>query len=315
MLNRDYYTLLKQNMPKINITFLGTSSAIPTINRNHISIFMNYKDENILIDCGEGTQRQIRKAKINPCSITRILITHFHGDHVFGLPGLFQTLALNHYNKTLYIYGPKGTKKFINEIFKTFIGVKVIKMQVNEVSGKFLKTKDFEITALPLNHDAPCNGYLFEEKDKLRINRDKLARIKIPNIPELAKLTQKKNIKYQNKTINYKDITYLEKGKKISLILDTGLCNNIKKLTKNSNLAILESTFLEESLNGEKLAKEYKHLTAKQAGKIAKQNNVKQLILTHISQRYEKNPELLLNEAKSVFPNTKLVNDFDKVEI
>jgi len=276
---------------------------------------MNYKDENILIDCGEGTQRQIRKAKINPCSITRILITHFHGDHVFGLPGLFQTLALNSYSKTLHIYGPKGTKKFINKIFKTFIGVRAIKMQVSEVSGKFLKTKDFEITALSLNHDTPCNGYLFEEKNKLRIDRTKLAKLQIPNIPELAKLTQKKNIKYQNKTINYKDITYLEKGKKISFILDTGLCNNIKKLTKNSNLAIIESTFLEESGNGEKLAKEYKHLTAKQAGKIAKQNNVKQLILTHISQRYEKNPELLLNEAKLVFPNTKLANDFDTLEI
>jgi len=184
-----------------------------------------------------------------------------------------------------------------------------------EVKNKFLKTKDFELTALPLNHNAPCNGYLFEEKDRLRISREKLKKLQIPNIPELAKLTQKKNIKYQNKTINYKDLTYLEKGKKISIILDTGFCNNIKKLAKNSNLAILESTFLEESENGEKLAKEYQHLTAKQAGKIAKQNKVKQLIITHISQRYEKNPEIILNEAKSVFPNTRLSEDFMKVEI
>ncbi|MBS3079186.1 ribonuclease Z [Candidatus Pacearchaeota archaeon] len=302
-------------MAKINLTFLGTSSAIPTDSRNHISMFLNYKNENILIDCGEGTQRQIRKAKINPCSITRLLITHFHGDHVFGLPGLFQTLALNHYNKTLYVYGPKGTKKFINEIFKTFIGVRVIKMQVNEVRGKFLKTKDFEITALPLNHDAPTNGYLFEEKDKLRIDKNKLKNLQIPNILELAKLTQKKNIKYKNKTINYKSITYLEKGKKISIILDTGLCSNINKLTKNSDLAIIESTFLEDSENGEKLAKEYKHLTAKQAAKIAKQNKVKQLILTHISQRYEKNSHLLAEEARKVFPNTKISNDFDVIVI
>ena len=302
-------------MAKIKLTFLGTSSAIPTATRNHISIFMSYKDENILIDCGEGTQRQIRKAKINPCSITRLLITHFHGDHVFGLPGLFQTLALNNYQKTLQIYGPKGTKKFINEIFKTFIKVRGIKMQVSEVSGKFIKTKDFEITALPLNHDAPCNGYLFEEKDKLRISREKLAKLQIPNIPEIAKLTEKKDIKYKGKIIKYKQLTYLEKGKKISIILDTGLCNNINKLAKNSDLAILESTFLEESGNGEKLAKEYKHLTAKQAGKIAKQNKVKQLILTHISQRYEKNSEVLLNEGKAIFPNTKLANDFDIVNI
>lgn len=302
-------------MTDIKLTFLGTSSAIPTINRNHISIFMSYKDENILIDCGEGTQRQIRKAKINPCSITRILITHFHGDHVFGLPGLFQTLALNKYNKTLYIYGPKGTKKFINEIFKTFIGINRIKMQVNEVSNTFLKTPDFELTALPLNHNAPCNGYLFQEKDKLRISREKLAKLKIPNIPELAKLTQKKNIKYKGKTISYKNLTYLEKGKKLSIALDTYICNNLNKLTKDSDLAILESTFLEDSGKGAQLAKEYKHLTAKQAAQIAKKSKVKQLILTHISQRYEKNPEVLLEEAKSVFKNTKLVNDFDVIKI
>jgi len=300
---------------KIPITFLGTSSAIPTDKRNHISMFLNYKEENILIDCGEGTQRQIRKAKINPCSITRVLITHFHGDHVFGLPGLFQTLALNNYNKTLYIHGPKGTKKFINEIFKTFIGVNAIKMQVSEVTGKFLKTKDFEITALPLDHDVHTNGYLFEEKDKLRIDKHKLSKLHIPNIPEIANLTKAKNIKYNGKTINYKSITYLEKGKKISFILDTRLCNNINKLVKNTDLAILESTFLENSPNGERLAKEYKHLTAKQAAHIAKKNKVKQLILTHISQRYEKDSEVLLHEAKSVFPNTKLAHDFDKIEV
>jgi ribonuclease Z len=294
---------------------LGTSSAIPTINRNHIALFLNYKDENILIDCGEGTQRQIRKAKINPCSITRLLITHFHGDHVFGLPGLFQTLALNNYNKTLYIYGPKGTNKFVNEILKTFIGINAIKTQIKETKRTFLKTKDFEITALPLNHDAPCNGYSFQEKDRLRINKEKLEKLKIPNIPQLANLTKKKNISYNKLKINYKDLTYLEKGKKVSIILDTALCNNINKLIKNSDLAILESTFLEESENGEKLAKKYKHLTAKQAAKISKKSKVKQLILTHISQRYEKNPELLLHEAKSIFPNTKLANDFDVVEV
>jgi len=111
-------------MNNLTITFLGTSSAIPTITRNHTAIFFKYKEENILIDCGEGTQRQIRKAKINPCKITRLLITHLHGDHVFGIPGLFQTLNLNNYQKTLQVYGPKGTKKLIEDIFKTFTATK-----------------------------------------------------------------------------------------------------------------------------------------------------------------------------------------------
>ena len=301
---------------KIPLTFLGTSSAIPTETRNHIAMLLNYKNENILIDCGEGTQRQFRKAHINPGIITRLFITHFHGDHVFGLPGLFHTLALNNYSKTLYIYGPKGTKKFIDEIFKVFIQHKKLKYVVSEVSGKFLKTKDFDITALPLDHDSPCNGYLFEEKDKIRIDKEKLKKLHLSSkSPELAKLVQGKNIKINNKLINYKTITYKQKGKKIAIILDTSLCNNAKKLATNSDLAIIESTFLESSENGATLAREYKHLTAKQAAQIAKQGNVKQLILTHISQRYEHKENLLLEETKKVFKNTVIADDFMKLEI
>ena len=145
---------------KIPIIFLGTSQAIPTTTRNHTAILLKYKNENILIDCGEGTQRQFRKAKINPCKLTRILITHWHGDHILGLPGLFQSLVLNGYRKTLHIYGPKGTKKYIKELSK-FFPIKKLKIKIKEVKGKFLNTPDFEISALPLQHGCPCNGYVF----------------------------------------------------------------------------------------------------------------------------------------------------------
>src|SRR4030067_2460046 len=101
---------------KIPITFLGTSQSIPTEKRNHTAVLLKYKDENILVDCGEGTQRQFRKAHLNPCKVTRILITHGHGDHVLGLPGLLSTLSLSGYQKTLCIYGPKGTKEFVKEM-------------------------------------------------------------------------------------------------------------------------------------------------------------------------------------------------------
>ncbi len=300
---------------KTFITFLGTSSAIPTETRNHISILLSYKNENILIDCGEGTQRQFRKAHINPCSITRLLITHFHGDHVFGLPGFFQTLGLNNYNKTLYIYGPHGTKRFIEKIYETFIHTKKINMKVEEVSATFLETEDFKITAFPLDHDTPTNGYMFEKKDKLRIDKNKLKKIKLPNIPQIADLTRGKDIKINNKTIKSKDLTYKQKGKKISFIFDTKLCSNVNKLAKNSDLAIIETTFLEESQKGKELANEYFHLTASQAAKIAKQNRVKQLILTHFSQRYQHKENLLLKEAKKIFPNTKISEDLMILEI
>jgi ribonuclease Z len=300
---------------KTKITFLGTSSAIPTKTRNHMSVLLNYKNENILVDCGEGTQRQFRKADINPCQLTRLLITHFHGDHVFGLPGLFQTLGLNNYQKTLYIYGPKGTKEFIKKIYETFIHTQKINLKIEEVSGTFLETSDFKLSALALEHDSPTNGYIFEEKDKLRINKEKLKKLKLPSNSEIAKLAQGKNIKVNNKLIKSSDLTYIEKGKKISFIFDTKMCNNAKKLAKNSNLSIIEATFLENSEDGKEKANEYKHLTAAQAGRIAKEEKVKELILTHFSQRYERKEKLLLDEAKKFFKNTKISQDFMNLEI
>ncbi len=300
---------------KIPIIFLGTAQAIPTITRNHTSIFLKYKDENILIDCGEGTQRQLRKAKINPCKITKILITHWHGDHVLGLPGLFQTLALNNYSKTLEIYGPKGTKKYIKEFTNIFIPVLKFKAEVYEVEGKFINTKDYEITSLKLQHNnVPANGYQFIEKSKLRINKQKLKKLKLKqeDKQKLSQLTQGRDIKIDNKIIKSKDITYTQPEKKISFIFDTKICPNAKKLADNSDLAIIESTYANEE---EKLAKEYGHLTAEQAAQIAKKGKVKQLILTHISQRYEFNEKILEQQAKKIFKNTQIAKDFMKLEI
>jgi len=157
----------------IKIIFLGTSDAIPSIERNHTSILLEYKEENILIDCGEGTQRQIRKARLNPNKITRILITHWHGDHVLGLAGLLQTLGFSGYNKTLYIYGPKGTKEFVKNVLKTFLFQGKIDIKVEEIEGKFLETDEFYIEAEKMSHGIPCNAYAFIKKGNLRINKKK----------------------------------------------------------------------------------------------------------------------------------------------
>jgi ribonuclease Z len=298
---------------KIQVTFLGTSSTVPTIERNHSAVLLKYKEENILIDCGEGTQRQFRKAKINPCKLTKILITHWHGDHVLGLPGLFQTLAFNGYKKTLEIYGPKGTKKFIKELSRVFVIKKKINMKVHEVNGTFLKTKDFQITATPLQHSCPTNGYTFEEKPKLRIDKKKLKKFNISfkDKKKLSQLTKGKDIKINNKTIKSKNITYSQPSKKISFIFDTKKCANINKLAKDSDLMIIEST-LEDN---EKLARAYKHLTVTQSAQIAKKSKAKKLILTHISQRYENKSKALENKAKKIFKNTAIAKDFMIVEV
>jgi ribonuclease Z len=297
---------------KIPLTFLGTSQAVPTAKRNHIALLLKYKNETILIDCGEGTQRQFRKAKINPCKLTRILITHWHGDHVLGLPGLFQTLALNNYSKTLHIHGPKGTKRFIALLYKLFIFKEKLKIKVHEVKGKFLETPDFYLEALPLQHGAPCNAYNFVEKDKRRLNKAKLKKLKLPHSPLIKKLQQGKNIKHNGKTIKANTISSIQKGKKISFILDTALCKNCYTTAKQADLLIGEATYAEKDKD---LAKKNKHLTARQIATIAKKSKAKKLILSHISQRYDNKEKLILNEAKKLFKNTTLAEDFDEVEI
>ena len=296
---------------KIPITFLGTSGAVPTATRNHIGIYLQYKTEYILIDCGEGIQRQIRKAGLNPCKLTKILLTHHHGDHVFGIPGLLKTLQLNSYQKTLEIYGPKGTKKLINDIIRTFnIKKDKIKVKVFDISKKVFENSDFKITALPLQHKVPTLGYLFQENDKLRIHKDKLKKLKIKDKSIIGNLTKGKDIKVDKKTIKSKGLTYLQKGRKI---LDTKLCPNIKALAKDSDLTIIESTFL--SKEDQERAEEYYHLTAIQAATIAKQSKVKQLILTHFSQRYEHKEKLFEKTAKKIFKNTIISKDLMKIEI
>ena len=149
-------------MKDISITFLGTGNAVPTELRNHTSILISCDSENMLFDCGEGTQRQFKIAKISPHKVSKIFITHWHGDHILGLPGLLQTLAMTEYKKTLQIYGPKGTKQHMQEI-SAFINEVKIPLQVHEIaSGKIVETKDFIVSALEMNHGIPALAYSFE---------------------------------------------------------------------------------------------------------------------------------------------------------
>ena len=160
-------------MYMLKVVFLGTGSMMPTERRNHVATLLSYKSDNILIDCGEGTQRQFRIAKINPTNITKILISHWHGDHVLGLPGLLQTLEKNKYNKVLEIYGPKGTKNYFKNMFKWFACGLNIKYKIIEVNSKIVfKNDDYKIEAIKLDHNIECLGYSFIEKDKRRIDMD-----------------------------------------------------------------------------------------------------------------------------------------------
>ena len=299
----------------INITFLGTAAHTPSVKKNHSAILLNYNEENILIDCGEGTQRQFRYANLNPCRITRILISHCHADHVLGIPGLLSTLAMSGYNKTLYIYGPSGTKEKIKLILDAFNFRREYEIKVEEVKGKFLETKDFYLESESMQHGTPCNAYSFVKKRQIRIDKLKLKKSKIPEWPILQKLKEGKNIIYNKKKYLSKDLTYSEPEKKITIIMDTLLNKKMAPFAKNSDILISESTFLENSENGKKLAKEHSHLTAKQAAETAKKSKSKKLILTHLNQRYENSSKKILEEAKKVFKNTEIANDLEKFRI
>ena len=299
---------------KIRLSFLGTSGAIPTEKRNHSGILLRYEGENILIDCGEGTQRQIRKAKLNPCKITKILITHWHGDHVLGLPGLFQTLGLSEYRKDLTIYGPKGTKKFVKRMLKTFVFVQKFKLKIIEVikEGIFFENDDFYLESKKMIHNAPCNAYCFVKKGERRIDKTKLKKTGISPGPLLQKLKQGKEITYKKKKFKSKDLTFKENDLKVCFVLDTRLNNSIVGFAKDSDVLVCDAAF---EPGKEEMAKKHFHLTASQAAEIGKKANVKKLILTHISQRYEKKVEDVLKQVNKIFKRSLIVSDRDIVEV
>ncbi|MEM3075121.1 MAG: ribonuclease Z [Candidatus Pacearchaeota archaeon] len=297
---------------KIKLIFLGTGSMIPDEKRGHPSFLISYKAENILIDCGEGTQIQFRKARLNPCKITRILITHWHGDHTFGLPGLLRTLSTSGYNKKLFVYGPKGIRKHFDDMLKAFGVVEGFQLDVREVSGKFFENEDFYIESEEMIHVQPCNAYNFVIKEKIRINKKKMREYGIKEGPHLAELKDKGYMIYKGKRYVRDQLTYIEKRKKISFVLDTLFNNKISQFVKNADIFVCESSFASDLLS---LAKSYQHLTSKQAAEIAKTARVSRLILTHLSQRYSKNPEMILKEAKKIFKNTSLAKDLDSIVI
>jgi ribonuclease Z len=301
-------------MEKIQLTFLGTGSAVPTARRNHPAVLLQYKDETMLFDCGEGTQKQFRIAKLNPCKITRLFLTHWHGDHIFGLPGLFQTLAMSNYSKTLHIYGPSGTKRYM-ELYQNLYLRKGqdFKMEIHEIdSGIIVNEKEFQIQAEQMSHDAPCLAYSFVIKEKNRLDKSKLKKLKLPqNSPLIGELVKGKIIEFNKKKINGSKLIYKEPQRKVTYIMDTRINANAIKLAEKSDVLICESTYAKDE---EETAKEYAHLTSEHAAKIAKDSKSKKLILMHLSQRYE-NPKYILEEAKKVFKETKVAEDFDFIKL
>jgi len=296
----------------MQIIFLGTSAMVPTKDRNHSAVFVRYQNEGILFDCGEGTQRQLKHVKIKPTAITKIVISHWDGDHVLGLPGLIQTLAMAEENKHLMVFGPKGSKKRFEYMFKAFEFYNEIDLEIIEFEkGVFFKNNEFSLTSHELDHKVPTYGFEFIEKDRRRIKMSAVKKLGIPDSPLLGKLQRGQNVTFKGKEISYKDTTYIVKGKTIGIISDTRICNNCFNIAKDKDIVICDSTF---SKKDEEKAHEYYHMTAEQCAKVAAQSGSKKLVLTHFSQRY-KNVKDLESEAKDIFPNTLAAYDFLKIKL
>ncbi len=296
----------------MEIVFLGTGSMVPTKERNHSALLLSYKDEGILFDCGEGTQRQLKMAGLNLNKITKILISHWHGDHVLGLPGLVQTMGSLGYEGTLEIYGPKGTKKRMESMGDVFLFEDGVDVKVEDVNKtRFFAGKEFALEALPLEHTTSCLGYSFIENDKRRIKKELLKKKGVAEGPLVGKLQEGQSVKINGKTIAPDEVSIIEKGKKVTYIADTKLCSNAIKLSENADILICESTYANDL---EEKASLYKHLTAGQAGFIANKAGVKKLVLTHFSQRY-KDLEQIKEDAKTVFSNITCANDLMKISL
>ena len=299
----------------MQVIFLGTGASIPTLKRGLSAVAIRRKNELILFDCGEGTQRQMISAGVGFHKKAKVFVTHMHGDHVLGLPGLLQTMSLMGRKKEMEIFGPKGIKDFVEAINQTVPYTLTFPVQVSEVGpGLVCETKEYSVYCVQSNHMDPSLAYALTEKPRPgRFHTKKAKKLGVPEGPLWSKLQNGEPVTLPNGKIIEPDLVLgvSRLGRKIVFTGDTGYSEAVVKLAQNADLLIHESTFEEEM---KERAMEDGHSTPSIAAKTAKDAGVKRLILTHISARY-KDANNLLQQAKQIFINTELAEDFLKLEL
>lgn len=300
----------------ITITFLGTVSGVPSLTRNHSAIVLEHftADRNaFLFDCGEGAQKQLMKSDVSFMAIDKIFITHWHADHFAGLIPLIQTMNLEKREKPLTIFGPEA-ERFVSDILDLgYFGLRFPVKAVNvpfegsEIT-KIDEGEDYEILSTPVLHTVPTVGYCFKEKDKWNIDEDKLKKLGIKKGPWLKKLKKEGKLEWKGKIVKIDEIGYVKKSLKVVYSGDTMPCENVLKLSKETDILIHDGTFLEEDVGSKA------HADVKEAARLAKKAGVKKLILTHISRRYTDIKEIE-DQAREVFPDAVVAKDMMKISL
>ncbi len=302
---------------KFVLTILGSSSALPTSDRFLTAQVLNVNERFFLIDCGEGTQIQLRKCKIPFARIQHIFISHLHGDHVFGLPGLLSTFNLLGRVNDLHIYAHNSLKQIMNQFlgqFYTNLGFNLIYHSLDEENfSRIYEDKSLEVFSFPLKHRIACNGFLFKEKPKMKnIRKEVITTFNIP-IKEIVRIKNGADfITEEGEIISNKVLTIEPpKSKSYAFVTDTNFLPDIAEAIKNVDMLYHESTFLQED---EELAKTTGHSTAIEAAKMASISGAKKLLIGHFSTRY-KSYNLFLEQALTQFPDVYMAEDGKTFEI
>jgi ribonuclease Z len=300
----------------LRVVFLGTAGSIPTLQRGLPAIAVQRNGELILFDCGEGVQRQMISAGIGFHRKTKIFITHMHGDHVLGLPGLFQTMSLLDRERKLELYGPSGIRAFVEATQQTVQFTLTFPIEVFEIEDPSVvcKEREYEVHAIWVDHVIPSLAYALTEKPRPgKFHPEKARSLEVPEGPLWSKLQHGSAVELPNgRVVNPEEVLGPPRpGRKIVYTGDTRPVKNLAEFAENADLLIHDATFDDELWEK---AHEDGHSTPSQAAETAKRAGAKRLVLTHISARY-KESSLLLEQAKKVVPRVDVAEDFMKIDL
>jgi ribonuclease Z len=303
-------------MMSIRVTFLGTAGSVPTPERGLPSVLVQRGNEQLMLDCGEGVQRQMVKAKVGFHKKMKILISHMHGDHVLGLPGLLQTMALMDRQRKVEVYGPEGVKRFLEGTREVLQFGLTFPVEIHEVydAGVICKEEDYAVDAVWSNHVVPSLAYAFVEKPRAgRFYPDKALALGVPEGELWSKLQHGDKVRLSDdRVVKPEDVVGPPRpGRKIVYTGDTRPFKGFARFAAGADLVIHDATF-DEALDEKAL--EDGHSTPSQAAEEAAKAKAKKLVLTHISARYV-DAGLLLEQALKVFGNTVVAEDFMVLEL